>query len=299
VLLVVFSAVLVAVSLGKPRPEPLEGIFLGPWVSTVLCLTVVVLTPGFVLFRLIRGEASWPHAVAFSFGLGGAWTMMWGAAMLLSGSGVETFVRAIAVLNPALVVGYLLIGVRRGPLPLTAVSRPKATDPWLLGGALAMVTLLVAIPTSWKGLTVGGDEWTVMYQLRFLLETTHIQNPFATTLPGKFDVWNLTLALLIRLSRVNLLEAYRLYLPAAFIVMVSVALFLLADTLFEDPNVGLLAVLIQGLYCLSDLQPRGEGAGMALFVRLLEDKYAACLLFLPGRLCPLPAEPDDPGPALL
>ena len=53
------------------------------------------------------------------------------------------------------------------------------------------------------------------------------------------------------------------------------------EALLRDRGRAALALALQGLFALSEMYPRGEGMGMAMLVRQVEDKFVALLVVLP------------------
>jgi hypothetical protein len=123
--------------------------------------------------------------------------------------------------------------------------------------------------------TYGGDEWVFMRALRSFLELPGVADPL------EFDVWDLVLALLVRLSGVEVVTAYRAALPPLLVVGAALAFLALAEELLEDRGQAWLSLSLLGVYALTDMHTRGEGMGMLLLVRIVEDKAVALLLALP------------------
>ena len=85
----------------------------------------------------------------------------------------------------------------------------------------------------------------------------------------------------MRLGRPALVDACRLLLPPLLIAAALLSFHLLARTLDGDADFGALAVGLLALHALSDMHTRGEGLGMGLLVRILEDKHAAAFVLVP------------------
>ena len=261
--------------------DNLGGVARIEWLSLILCFTSLVLLPGLALWSLCGERGGLVHVVAVSFGLGLAWCMTGAALGLAFGSSSEQLARWIVASNIGLASLSLVRASRRWP---PASSQPH--DPWLLVPATGAVVLLLLIARNVRGFTLGGDEWFFLYELRYLLETPRFGANLApglsfTLLPGSFDLWNVTLALVLKLARIGLIDAYRIYIPVVLALLACLAYIDLADALFEDRNITFTAFLLQALYCLSDFETRGEGAGMAWLVRIMEAKYAACFVLVP------------------
>ena len=246
----------------------------GRWVAMALTLASALLAPGWMLWRLLgpRGAGACA-AAAFSVGLGLSWLVATAAAVLWLGGGLEQLVLAVSVQNAALTLVFIFWTIRTGtgsPGPPGGTDQRGAAWPAVLS-ALALAAL-VATALHSTGFTHGGDEWFYLRATRQFLD-------------GRgwifdFEPWELVLALLVRLAGVDLLEAYRVLLPPFLIGASALSLIALGETVLGDRAAALFAFVLQALYCLSDMQARGSGAGMAL-LRVTEDKYAALLLLLP------------------
>jgi hypothetical protein len=263
-------------SRGERGPEPLPGAFVSPWWSFVAVVAAAWLVPGYVLCSLLRVPrgGGWTGRLAFSFGLGAAWLAAPAAAVLLVRGSLDRLAVVVTGLQAMLVAAYLLARWRgradHGPPPPSA-----AASAWIAAAGALAFAHLESLAMRRPRFTFGSDEWILMRAIRYFLEAP----AFAST--WDFDVWDLVVALLVRLARVDLLDAYRLYLPAVLILAASAAFLALADALFDDRTVSWFAYLVLALYALSDMQPRGEGMGMGLLVRIAEDKYVALLVLLP------------------
>ena len=234
-----------------------------------------------MLARLVGGGAT-PgvlQAGARAMGLGLAWLVLPAGAFLALGGPLDALAWWMVALEGALAVAYGAVLLRRrdewmadGP-PAGPPAAPASRV--LAAAALLALARLLAVALRRPRFTAGSDEWILMRTVRYFLEA----RPIAAT--WDFDVWGLVMALLVRLARVDLVDAYRVYLPAVLIVAASLAFVALAEELFRDRTPALFAYLFLAVYALSDMQARGEGAGMALLVRIMEDKYVACLVAVP------------------
>lgn len=273
-------ALLFWLSRGVRPPEPLHGAFVGPWPSFLVTVAAAWLVPGFVLHRLARGprRGSGLEVVALSFGLGLAWLAVPAAVALVVGTRIDVLAAWITGLNGALLFACVAAHLRDGGSVGTAghsADHPVSTNGWLAAAAAVALVHLLAVSARRPRFSFGSDEWILMRAARYFLEA----QPIAET--WDFDAWDLVIALLVRLARVDLIDAYRLYLPPVLIVAASCAFLALAEALFRDRAVACFSYLILALYCLSDMQTRGEGMGMGLLVRIMEDKYAAFLIVVP------------------
>lgn len=236
------------------------------------------LLPGYALCRLARGP--WQHSAvqtaAFSFGLGLAWLALPAAVVLFVGAGIERLAVVVVALTGLLVLACAVRVLRADATrTLPPAQPPRPAGPWLAGAALVALAQLLAASSRRPRFSFGSDEWILMRAVRYFLEAKPIVHTW------DFDVWGLVVALLVRLARADLMDAYRLYLPAVLIVASSLAFFALAEALFRDRGLAAFSYAILALYCLSDMQTRGEGAGMGLLVRAMEDKYVASFLAVP------------------
>jgi hypothetical protein len=263
---------------GDRGPEPLHGAFLGPAWSFAATFAAVWLAPGYVLCRLAPASwnGGWLQVVALSFGVGLAWLCVPATVVLLVGTRMDVLAGMVTSLNCALM---LLYGVTRWKAARgRAVANQgsvAAPGPWLRVAAAAALAHLLTVSARRPRFSFGSDEWIHMRAIRYFLEAKPIVSTF------DFDVWGLLVALLIRLARVDLMEAYRAFLPPLLIVAASLAFIALAEALFHDRAVACFSYLVLALYAVSDMHTRGEGAGMGLLVRVVEDKYMASLVMVP------------------
>jgi hypothetical protein len=279
VALVASCLLLLWLNRGERGPEPLTGALAGPKVSFLVAIVVAWLVPGYVLCRLAGGpwRGNGLQMLALSLGAGLAWLALPATIVLVAGGGMEALAGSVAALNGALVLAHL--GFRLRPSRAIAPppeAPPPLPSPWLAGAAALALGRLLVVSARWPRFTFGGDEWILMRSIRYFLEV----KPIAAT--WDFDVWDLLIALFIRLADVDLLDAYRVYLPPILIVAASVAFLALAEVLFRDRNAACFSYVVLAVYALSDMQTRGDGAGMGLIVRLAEDKYAALFLAVPA-----------------
>ena len=273
------SALLLWLNRGDRGPEPLHGAFIGPAWSFAAAAAVAWFVPGYVLCR--AAGAPWsgglPQLLALSLGAGLAWLTVPAAIALRVGTRLDVLAGTVAGLNTVLVAAYAASHLLRPP-PARERS-PKSgslrVGGWLGAAAVFALVQLLGVAGRRPRFTAGSDEWILMRAIRYFLEAKPIGHTW------DFDVWDLLLAVLIRLARVDLVDAYRLYLPPLLIVAASLAFFALAEALFRDRVVACLSYLVLAVYVLSDMQARGEGGGMGLLVRIAEDKYAAAFLAVP------------------
>jgi hypothetical protein len=268
---------LLALSRGSDDVDFLRAL-LGPLGSLLAAAVAAWLAPGFVLGRLALADtpASRVQRAALSAGLGLAWLATPAAVLLLVGGSIDGLARVVTALDGALVLAYAVLAARGqvgGGAPPAEASR--AAGPWLATAAVLALAQLLAASLRRPRFSFGSDEWILMRTIRHFLEA----RPIAGT--WDFDVWDLLLALFVRLARADLVDAYRLYLPPVLIVAASLAFFALAEALFRDRGLACFCYAVLALYGLSDMQTRGEGAGMGLLVRVLEDKYVASVLAVP------------------
>jgi hypothetical protein len=262
---------------GEHGLEPLPGALGSPAFSFVAAVAAVWLLPGFVLCRLAGAPwQGWPQAVALSLGAGLAWLFVPASVVLLTRARMDVLAGTVTALNGAIVLAYLVRKARRrGGRPQPADASLARPSPWLAAAAATALSALLFVSTRWPRFSYGSDEWILMRAVRYYLEAKPISYTW------DFDVWDLVIALFIRMARVDLVDAYRVYLPVLLIVAASLAFFALAEALFKDRNAACLAYVVLVLFALSDMQTRGEGAGMGLVVRIMEDKYLALFVALP------------------
>lgn len=268
------SAALLWLSRQPRPPEPLPGLLHDPWTSTALALAVACAAPGFVLARVL-GAARDPLATAaYAIGLGLSWLLAPCAVALAVGASIHEATAWSTAATLALVIAYALRPARADGGRLPAAGVPPAA----VGALLLVVATLLAASRANSGFSFSSDEWYLLRSTRYLLEAPAISR---TGLVTTFDVWNVLIALLVKLPGVDLVEGWRTLLPAFLLPAALLAYVTLARTLLRSWSFACLALGLLAALALSDMHTRGEGVGMALLVRLLEDKYAALHLFLP------------------
>jgi hypothetical protein len=262
---------------GDRQPEPLYGAFLGPSWSFLAVVLATWVAPGYVLCRLSPGpwRRSLPQLAAFALGLGMVWLAVPAAVVLHVGGSIDVLAGVVTSQNGLLVAAYAAFRLRVRQPPEPPADAPRPARAWLAVAAVAALAHLLAVSARRPRFSFGSDEWILMRNIRYFLEV----KPIAYT--WDFDVWDFVIALLIRLARVDLIDAYRLYLPPVLIVAASLAFFALAETVLRDRTAACFSYLVMALYCLSDMHTRGWGAGMGLLVRIAEDKFAAWLFAVP------------------
>jgi hypothetical protein len=271
-------ALLLWLNRGDHGAEPLHGAFLAPAWSFAAAVAVTWLVPGYVVCRAAGGpwQGGTPQLLAFSVGAGLAWLTVPAAIALRLGTTLDVLAGTVAGLNTALVAVYAATSLRRPRRRETSeAGRSAPSGGWLVAAAVVVLVHLLGVAGRFPRFTAGSDEWILMRAIRYYLEAKPI------TYTWDFDVWDLLVALLIRLASVDLVDAWRVYLPPLLIVAASLAFFALAEALFRNRVVASFSYLILAVYALSDMQARGEGGGMGLLVRIVEDKYAACYLVVP------------------
>jgi hypothetical protein len=254
-------------------PLSFEGVLGQPLLSVLAAVLALWIAPGIAWWRWLVG-GPWRHAPAWSFGLGLSWTVVLAAAGMALGTALERLLMAVLVSNGVLAAA-LLATWRRTPRPPAADAGPRPSW-WVVAAAAAVVARLLDLGTRrLHRLTYGSDEWVLMGAVRAFLERPTVADP------RDFDVCDLAIALVARLSRVEVFDVYRLHLPALMVVAGVLAFLVLAEALLRDRGLAWLALALQGLFALSEMYPRGEGMGMAMLVRQVEDKFVALLLVLP------------------
>jgi hypothetical protein len=260
-----------------PRaPEPLPGLLAGPWLSVALVLALVWVVPGLALSRLARSRAQGVERAASALALGLVWLLLPCVGVLIGGGSLDTMLSACAALDVLLLAAWLL-HARAIPAAGRAVPpEPGRRLAWITVAVVALV--LVAVAAGVTGFTFGGDEWYLMAATRYFLEAREIEKTFS------FDAWSLLLAFVVRLAGVDLVDAYRVLLPPFLVAAAAVSALALGRALLRRWSSAALAVTVQGLYALSDMHTRGDGAGMALLVRINEDKFMALTVAVPLAL---------------
>lgn len=264
--LVVAWLVLLALSRGTTVAGPLAA------AGCAAALAGAWLLPGYLLARRLGlGGAPWWQAAPVAFGLGLAWLLAPASVALLTGASVASLVAMVVGLNAVLLLAELARPSRPPPPPPAA----SGAHPALVLLAVLAVAGAFAASAPGLGFTASGDDWTQMRTLRAFLEAPGLADT------RDFEAWTLVLALLVRLGHAPLLEAYRLFLPPLLLVAALLAFHLLARSLEDDGGFGALAVSLLALHALSDMHTRGEGLGMGLLVRIVEDKHVSAFVLVP------------------
>ena len=257
-------------------PLSFEGVLGQPLLSVLAALLALCVAPGFVLWRFLVGGPA-RHAPAWSFGLGLGWVLLISAGAMAAGTSLERLVLALIVLNGLLTAAFIAARLRATE---ETAALPEATgptpSPWVLAAAAAVLARLLDVSTRrLHRLTYGSDEWVLMGAVRAFLERPTVADP------AEFDVCDLGLALVAHFSRVEVFDVYRLHLPPLLVVAGALAFLVLAEAVLKDRGLAWMALALQGLFALSDMHTRGEGMGMAMLVRVVEDKFVALLITLP------------------
>ncbi len=256
-------------------PLSFEGVLGQPLLSVLAAVLALYVAPGYVLWRLLVGGPA-RHAPAWACGLGLAWVVAIAAAAMAAGTSLDRLVVALVVLNGLLSVAFIFVRLRAARGDEQSADETPAPSLWVVAGAAAVIARLLDISTRrLHRLTYGSDEWVLMGAVRAFLERPTVADR------AEFDVCDLGLALVVRLSRVEVFDVYRLYLPPLLVVAGALAFLVLAEAVLKDRGLAWLALALQGLFALSDMHTRGEGMGMAMLVRVVEDKFVALLITLP------------------
>jgi hypothetical protein len=256
-------------------PLDFRGVLGQPSLSVSAAVLALWVAPGYVLWRWLIGGPP-RHAPAWSFGLGLGWTVLIAAAAMAMGTSLERLLAAVVVLDGILAAAFAFERLRRAPAPEGAGDAVRGPSLWVLAGAAAVWARVLDLGTRrLHRLTYGSDEWVLMGALRSFLERPTVADPF------EFDVCDLVIALVVRLSGVEVFDVYRLHLAPLLIFAGALAFLVLAEAVLRDRNPAWIALALQGLYALSDMHTRGEGMGMGVMVRLVEDKFIALLVALP------------------
>jgi hypothetical protein len=257
----------------RPRgAEPLVGALGEPWTSTALALMAACVAPGYVLSRWAGAGRDALGTAAFSAGLGLAWLLVPCAGVLALGGNIHDATAWATALDLGLLAAYLARPPRARPAPGGRVPPQVAT------AVLLCALPLLAVTVGHRGFSFSSDEWYLLRSTRYVLDAGAIET---TGLMTTFDVWNVAVAMLVKLAGVGLVEGWRTLLPAFLLPAALLAFLALARALFHGWGVPVLALAVQALLALSDMSTRGEGTGMGLLVRLTEDKYAALFLLTP------------------
>ncbi|GEM_PF-5269880 len=269
-----------------------------PWPGLAIGLVIcaIWLWPGLLLWHMVNWPTpspAWFYWLPMSFAFGLAWLMGGAIIVLIQHGNLDTFVtltlRANALLLLIEMVRWRMseeLGIKNeeeshnsqfiipNSLNSQFIIRNSSAPIRTLVGLMVIVLLAVFVHS--YGFTLEGDEWSLLPTIRNYLDGWPI---FTKNI--SFDLWNFILALVVRLSGESLIEVYRFYLPLLFMLVALSSFMVLADTLLVQRELVYLAVLLQGLYFLSDIHTDSNGVGLAFFARLQEDKFATWLLIFP------------------
>jgi hypothetical protein len=256
-------------------PLSFEGVLRQPLLSVAAAVLALWISPGIVWWRwLVGGPAR--HAPVWCFAFGLAWTLAIAALAMAAGSTLDGLLAARVVLDGLLLAAFAITTARAaGPAGDPDDHGPRPTL-WVIAAAAAVMVRLLDVATRrLHRLTYGSDEWALMAAVRRFLDLPTVADPY------EFDVCDLAIALVVRLSGVEVFDTYRLHLPPLLVVAGALALLVLAESVLKDRGLAWVALTLQGLFALSDMHTRGEGMGMAMLVRQVEDKFIALLVVLP------------------
>ncbi len=198
-----------------------------------------------------------------------------------------------AVLSACLVSVHFLrpgLAQRWGTHVLT---RPRLTKLNILLLVLFLAALLAIIVffSSSAGLWAYGDRWTYTAWLRQFIELPHLDYSDPRYAADGNDARALLSGFLVleslisKISRLDPIQVFSLYLPPVLLVVSLLAFYGLAKELFRNTNSALFASLIQVTYLASTMQSgHGYEVGFQFFMRIAEDKMVAAMIILPAAL---------------
>jgi tetratricopeptide (TPR) repeat protein len=280
-------------------------------VKVALAFSVLLLYPGWLLALAIGGQSP-PQAadsrgragLAVAFGLSiGLW-MFVGGLLQWVGSTL-----AVAGAAAAIVLGMLALAAARAPFAdQVPKSRRKRRD-WLelalfWGSVLVVVVIFAQYAAVWRPT----DRWTYAGVTRSILDTGNLQ-PTAPApniaLNPRLDLspWLVQLALLVRMSGVELTNVYSFYVPPLLLVVALCAIYGLARAILSTRWAASLAVAVLVILWMADigvpalaafpwqermlLRIEGGEASVgqwALLGRIIEDKFLLLFILLPVAL---------------
>ena len=266
-----------------------------PPLAAGLALLALVVLPG-VLFARVLGlpERDPLSAIPVGFLLGlGLWSVPAVVTTTYVHGSLESLLRLVAGGTAALLVVALLLE-RRRPVaaaaagPLAAAPSQRAATLVYAAAAAATVFALTAL-VAWRGEALANnDRLSYLAFLRHFLESDAIfTRGFIlgpdTQLSGRdlFQPWLVVIALVVRVARVDLLDAYTLLLPLLLVPLACLGLLLFARELFGDRRGGLLALPALALVTLSVYS---NSFALGFLGRLIEDKFLLRHALLPVSL---------------
>jgi tetratricopeptide (TPR) repeat protein len=277
----------------------------GSFLATVLVTLLLLFMPGFLLMHLFwmrQRQVLNQLVLAFSLSVG-LWSipatlLLWWHANLVVMIGVV--VGIILFLTVAIFVPLPLGKVPQAafePTNSSATTRTRTAISldWLqlvYWGAFFVTIALVLIVFTNIASPLRGDRLSYLAFLRHFLDTDQFltkgfrlsETLIVRSVRESMQPWVLLLALIIKLARVDLLEAYVYYIPLLLIPLSFFAFYALSRELFSNQLMALIACLVQTLYYFSDIVANEEGIGYSLFLRIIEDKFLIRFILLPVAL---------------
>jgi tetratricopeptide (TPR) repeat protein len=252
-----------------------------PWFAVGVTMAALWLLPGYILWRLTGKEnlPGWFYWLPVTFGLGLAWLMIPVVIVFFFELNMPLLVRIALASNSLLVFLYIFLRFT-GRLQWSSRNQNGAGEPpvnwWMVAGAIITLLVILYLFLETLGLRFDNDVTRLLGQVRGVL----IAPRFKFTQAG-ISLWNYITALMVRVAGTNLLDTYTLYLSVLMIIVAAFNQLVLAHTLFQNKNKAYFALIIFGVYFISDIDLSSKATGIGLFFRLMEDKYVAWLLLLP------------------
>lgn len=249
-----------------------------------LFLAPGALFSGWFLANHVRGVAVVPVAFALSAGLFG----LLGVPFLILHAGIEAYLWASgAVLSAFLVAAACRLSCKGSP----TVEPPERTSggwSWapfgLLAGVLAFVSTRRA-PGSYD------DVWVYLAWVRdfsvsgaLALRDPYFGEPVRALSRVKVNGWLLEQAALSRVTGVDPVEMILRCLTPTLVLVALLAVYSLAEALFEDRRAAVLCGCGFALFHVVFMEPSVHNIGVELAARIAEDKHAARFLILPVAL---------------
>lgn len=267
----------------------------GPALALAIAFIMLFTIPGYLLAALLfkSSELSRLQLLAFSSVLGIGMLIVPATLLLTLQSRLDYLVWISIGLNAGLVLIHLLRpgAVRRGPkLGLDDPGTPRI-NPLLAGAFVVGVILILFLFGATASDPAHTDAWNYISYVRQYVDWPHLQasdHRYASdsiNFRVMLDGWLVLQALLSKVSGVEPISMFSVYLPPCLILVGLLAFFAFAKELLADPNAALLAALVMLLDLLASLRlGHGYEAGYRFLERIADDKIAAWFVFAPVAL---------------
>jgi tetratricopeptide (TPR) repeat protein len=287
------GVLLVVAVVGSVGVQIQAMVFSHPALAVTLAFVVLFVFPGFLLTTLLfkPSELSWLQLLAVSSVLGVGTLIVPATLLLLLRTSLDHLVWVSIGINGGLVLLHIFWPRARrwGGRRILENRGAVRTNLLLVGACFVAVVLTLVLFNSLADIYAYGDRWGYTAYMRQYLDWPRLdfsdpmyeasrENQFRVM----FDGWLVLEALLSKVSGVDPIAVFSLYLPPLLMVVSLLAFFSLAKELFRDPNIALLSSLVLILDLVASMRMgHGFEAGFRFFGSIAQDKHAAWLVFAP------------------